>query len=64
MDGTVAERTARANRESRQDRYHAYMRFYFWSHADVFLKEIQAFMRRLEKIRDWRMWDGRRGVSA
>lgn len=56
MEGTQGDRTARANRASRQDRYHAYFRFYLWSTAKTFLEEITAFMRRLEKIRDWQTW--------
>lgn len=60
MEGTQGDRTARANRASRQDRYHAYFRFYQWSTAKTFLDEITAFMRRLEKIRDWQTWGSKR----
>lgn len=59
MQGTQGDRAARANRESRVDRYHAYFRYYLWSTAEALDKEISQFMRRLEKIRDWRIWDNR-----
>lgn len=59
MTGTQGDRAARANRESRVDRYHAYFRYYLWSTAESLDKEITQFMRRLEKIRDWRIWDNK-----
>jgi hypothetical protein len=60
MEGTQGDRTARSNRESRKDRYHAYFRFYLWSVTDSFMKEINQFCRRLEKVRDWQTWGNRR----
>jgi hypothetical protein len=59
MQGTQGDRSARANRQSRVDRYHSYFRYVVWSNADVFLQELAAFMRRLEKVRDWRTWGDR-----
>lgn len=55
MDGTQGDRSARANRESRPDRYAAYFRFYLYSVADTFLKEVSAFMKTLENIRYWQV---------
>lgn len=55
MDGTQGDRSARANRESRPDRYAAYFRFYLYSVADTFLKEITSFMKTLENIRYWQV---------
>lgn len=60
LDGTQGDRTARSNRESREDRYHAYFRYVLWSTCNTFLMEINQFMKRLEKIRDWRTWDSKR----
>jgi hypothetical protein len=60
LDGTQGDRSAKSNRESRQDRYHAYFHYYVWSKAKVFLDEVNQFMRRLEKIRDWQTWGSRR----
>ena len=57
MEGTQGDRTARSNRESRTDRYHAYFRYVLWSTANVFLQEVTAFMRRLERIRGWQLGD-------
>ena len=55
MDGTQGDRSARASRESRPDRYAAYFRFYLHSVADTFLKEINAFIKTLENIRYWQV---------
>ena len=55
MDGTQGDKTAKSNRESRVDRYHAYFRFYLYSTADTFLKEVNAFIKHLENIRYWQV---------
>lgn len=55
MDGTQGDRAARSNRASREDRYAAYFRYYLWSVADVFVKEIAAFTKLLENIRFWQV---------
>ena len=54
-DGTVGDKNATANRESVLERYHAYFRFYFYSLADTFLKEITAFQKLLTDIRYWQV---------
>jgi hypothetical protein len=55
MDGTQGDKTAKSNKESRVDRYHAYFRFYLYSVADTFLKEVNAFIKHLENIRYWQV---------
>jgi hypothetical protein len=55
--GTVGDHKARTNRASRVDRYHAFYVYTLWATGDTFEKEIVQFMRRLEKIRDWQIWD-------
>lgn len=55
MDGTQGDRTARSNRESRQDRYHAFFRFYLYSVAKTFLDEITNFQKRLNNVRYWQV---------
>lgn len=60
LDGTQGDRTARSNRDSREDRYHAFFHYYVWSKAKVFLDEVNQFMRRLEKVRDWQTWGSKR----
>jgi hypothetical protein len=59
VQGTQGDRAARANRASRTDRYHAFFRYCLWSTAETFEKELVQFMRRLEKVRDWRTWGDR-----
>lgn len=53
--GTQGDRQARANRESRIDRYQAFFRYCVWSHADAFFKELNDFIWRLRDIRGWRI---------
>lgn len=53
--GTIGDRTAKANRESRQDRYHAFFNYCVWSVADAFLREIIDLMYRLRDVRNWRV---------
>ena len=55
MDDTIPGRTAQSNRASRTDRYHAYFRFYLYSVADTFLREISSFQKLLENIRYWQV---------
>lgn len=55
MDGTQGDRAAKSNRESREDRYSAFFRFYLHSVADTFMKEISAFQSLLERIRYWQV---------
>lgn len=50
VEGTQGDRTARANRESRKDRWHAFFRFYLHRRAKSFLDELNAFARRLDNI--------------
>lgn len=49
--GLADDRTARANRSSRQDRWSAYWRYYIYSTANVFYQEVKQFIRRLENVR-------------
>lgn len=55
FEGTVQDKTSKANRESRVDRYHAYFRFYTYSVAKTFLDEITQFQRTLENVRRWQV---------
>lgn len=63
MEGTIGDRNAHAARESKMDKYHAFFRFYLYSHAEVFLKELNNFARVLERIRYWRI-DAQDGPTA
>lgn len=49
--GLADDRTARANRSSREDRWSAYWRYYIYSTANVFYQECKQFIRRLENVR-------------
>lgn len=53
MDGTQGDRTARSNRASRQDKYHAYFKFYIYSTCKVLLDEVNHFDKLLTNIRYW-----------
>lgn len=53
--GTQGDRSARASRDSQTDRYHAFFRYYLYSVADTFLKEINSFIKQLENIRYWQV---------
>jgi hypothetical protein len=50
VEGTQGDRTARSNRESRQDRWHAFFRLYLYRRAKSFYSELEAFAARLDKI--------------
>lgn len=55
LQGTQGDRTAKANRVSRQDRYHAHFRYVLYSTSNALLKEIAIFISRLSDIRDWQV---------
>lgn len=57
MDGTVKDKTATANRESRPDRYHAFFCYRLWLTSKEFLDEVGRFMDRLEKIGTWKSFE-------
>jgi hypothetical protein len=54
-ENTIPGRTAGANIDARADKYAAYFRFYLYSVANTFLKEINAFVKLLENIRYWQV---------
>lgn len=56
IDGTIDDKTAKANRKSRQDNYRAFFSYWVWSQGDVFLRELGNFQRVLERIRDRRIY--------
>lgn len=58
LEGTVADRNAYASQVSRQDKYQAFYRYYLWSNADAFMREMNNFTRVLERVRYWRIDDG------
>lgn len=53
--GTQSDKSARVKRENRTDRYHAFLRFYLYSTANTFLKEIEGFIKTLGNIRYWQV---------
>ena len=55
IEGTQGDRNARASREARVDKYHAYFRYYLYSQAESFMRELSSLMRLLERIREWRV---------
>ncbi len=63
-DGTVGDRNANAKKASQQDRYHAFFRFYLYRQAETFMREINSFARVLERIRYWRLEDGKKAPGS
>lgn len=57
MEGTVGDRNAYASQQAREDKYQAFYRYYLWSQADAFMKELNNFARVLERVRYWRIDD-------
>lgn len=53
MEGTVGDRNAYANQQSKVDRYAAFFRYWIWHSADAFQKEIDGTVRVLEKMAEW-----------
>lgn len=53
MEGTVGDRTAYANQQSKVDRYAAFFRYWIWHSANAFQKEIDGTVRVLEKMAEW-----------
>lgn len=57
LDGTIADRTARATRDTKQAKYFAFFKFYLYQQADVIGKEVENLARILERVRQWRVND-------
>ena len=57
VEETIPGRNAYAARKTRQDKYHAYFRYYLWSTANTLLAEITNFSRVLERVGYWRSQD-------
>lgn len=55
IEGTQGDRNARASRDARVDKYHAFFRWVLYSQAEAFSRELSDLMRRLERIREWRV---------
>jgi hypothetical protein len=53
MEGTVGDRTAYANQQSKVDRYAAFFRYWIWHSANAFQVQIDGTVRVLEKMADW-----------
>lgn len=57
VEETIPGRQAYASRNSRQDKYHAFFRYYLWSTANTLLAEIKNFCNILERVGYWRSLD-------
>lgn len=53
MEGTVGDRTAYANQQSKVDRYSAFFRYWIWHSANAFQREIDGTVKVLEKMAEW-----------
>lgn len=50
LDETIPGRNAHASRKARPDKYHAFFRYYLYSHADAFMREVSNFARVLDRV--------------
>jgi len=64
VEETIPGRNAYAARKTRQDKYHAFFCYYLWSSSKTFLDEINNFCRVLEKVRYWRIEEGKSGKKT
>lgn len=64
VEETIPGRNAYAARKTRQDKYHAFFCYYLWSSAKVFMDEINNFCRVLERVRYWRIEEGKSGKTT
>lgn len=55
VDGTVGDRNAKANKVSRQDKYAAFYRYWLYTTADSFIRELDRFEWLLKNVRGWRI---------
>jgi hypothetical protein len=53
MEGTVGDRTAYANQQSKVDRYAAFFRYWIWHSASAFQRSIDESIKTLEKMAEW-----------
>jgi hypothetical protein len=60
VEGTQGDRNAHASKVSRTDKYHSFFRYYVYSRSNTFWQELNAFIRLLERVRDWRVREQRR----
>lgn len=61
LDGTQGDRNAKVSRESLPDKYHAYFRYTLYLRSQTFTREVDNFLRLLEKLRYWRSREGSNG---
>jgi|SRR3954470_17163226 hypothetical protein len=57
LEGTIKDREARADRDTKQFKYHAYFTYFVYCLADGMFDEIKDLARILERIRQWRIQD-------
>lgn len=64
VEETIPGRNAYAARKTRQDKYRAFFHYYLWSSAKAFQSELTNFCWVLEKVRNWRIEDGKGGKTT
>lgn len=57
LEGTIKDREARAGRDTKQFKYHAYFTYFVYHLADGMFDEVKELARILERIRQWRLQD-------
>jgi hypothetical protein len=63
VEGTQGDRNAKASRESRRDKYKAYFHWHLYQCSNVFLTEINSFIRLLDRMAERAVWGDRRRRS-
>lgn len=60
MSGTQTDKAAKASRETRRDKFHAWFRYSLYLQSQAFLQELSNFERRLDRMVERRVWSSRR----
>ena len=64
VEETIPGRQAYASRKTRQDKYHAFFCYYLWESARTLQTEIDNFCRVLDRVRYWRVEEGKGGPTT
>lgn len=63
VEGTQGDRNAKASRVSRSDKYKAFFHWHLYQMSNVFLQELNSFVRLLDRMVERRAWAGSRRNS-
>lgn len=60
VEGTQGDRNAKASREARRDKYKAFFHWHLYQCSNVFLVEINSFIRLIDRMAERAVWGDRR----